>query len=110
MYHQLKRNRNTYGQRWQVETGYSMIKRNLSDELTARSYWPQCRELRLLVITHNILILLIIKVSDRALPTAYSCPFSALMLAHPPLLTLALSSQRQSVIGADSRATPRQPL
>ena len=46
-----------YGQRWQVETVFSMIKRNLGSAVHARSYWPQCREMDLLAITHNIMIL-----------------------------------------------------
>jgi transposase len=46
-----------YGQRWQGETGFSMIKRRLGAEVAARSYWPQCRELLLLAIVHNLLIL-----------------------------------------------------
>src|SRR5262249_34895451 len=37
-----------YGQRWQAETGFSMIKRRLGSAIAARSYWPQCRELLLL--------------------------------------------------------------
>jgi hypothetical protein len=46
-----------YGQRWQAETGFSMIKRCVADTVQARSYWSQCRELWLLVITYNILLL-----------------------------------------------------
>jgi hypothetical protein len=53
--------RSGYGQRWQVETVFSMIKRNLTCELTARKYWTQCREMMTLVITHNIMILLLIR-------------------------------------------------
>ena len=34
-----------YGQRWQVETLFSMIKRNLGSALRSRSYWAQCREM-----------------------------------------------------------------
>ena len=49
--------RGTYGQRWQNETVNSMIKRNLTDELMNRGYQARCREMRLLVITHNIMIL-----------------------------------------------------
>ncbi len=45
-----------YGQRWQVETVNSMIKRNLGSELSAKSYWSQCREMSLKVLTHNIMI------------------------------------------------------
>ena len=46
-----------YGQRWQVETAFSMIKRRLGSAVNARSYWSQCRALMLKAITHNILIL-----------------------------------------------------
>jgi len=51
-------NRKTYGQRWQVETVMSMIKRNLGETVYARSYWSQCREMMLLVLTHNLAIIL----------------------------------------------------
>ena len=47
-----------YGQRWQVETVNSMIKRNLGSALSARRYWSQCREMMLRVLTHNIMIIL----------------------------------------------------
>ena len=53
---QRRFNHRTYGQRWQVETVFSMIKRNLTDTLNAQTYWAQCRELNLLAITHNIMI------------------------------------------------------
>jgi Transposase DDE domain/Transposase domain (DUF772) len=45
-----------YGQRWQTETVNSMIKRRLGSALRARSYWSQCREIILRVITHNVMI------------------------------------------------------
>ena len=47
----------SYGQRWQVETTVSMIKRRLGSAVNARSYWSQCRALMLKAVTHNILIL-----------------------------------------------------
>ncbi len=47
----------TYGQRWQVETVFSMIKRNLGSALSGRSYWSQCRDMMLLVLTHNVMII-----------------------------------------------------
>lgn len=47
-----------YGQRWQVETVFSMIKRNLGSALRSRSYWAQCREMMMLALVHNITILL----------------------------------------------------
>jgi len=48
----------SYGQRWQVETVFSMIKRNLTDSLRSKDYWSQIREVFLLAITHNLLIVL----------------------------------------------------
>ena len=49
-------NKKLYGQRWQVETVNSMIKRNLGSFLRARSYWSQCREIMLRLLTHNVMI------------------------------------------------------
>ena len=46
-----------YGQRWQVETVNSMVKRLLGCELRARSYWSRCREMMLMAITLNIMLL-----------------------------------------------------
>ena len=46
-----------YGQRWQVETVNSMIKRRQGSAVSATTYWSQCRALMLKAITHNILIL-----------------------------------------------------
>jgi hypothetical protein len=50
-------NHQKYGQRWQVETVNSMIKRTLDSSLRARTYWSQSREIVLKVITHNVMIL-----------------------------------------------------
>ena len=47
----------TYGQRWQVETVFSMMKRRLGATLNARTRWSQDRALMLKVITHNIMII-----------------------------------------------------
>ena len=63
-YRELMRNnfdKKTYGQRWQVETVFSMIKRNFGSALRARRYWLQCREMMLLVLTHNIAIIQLVK-------------------------------------------------
>jgi len=46
-----------YGQRWQVETVVSMIKRRLGSALRARRYWSQSREITLREITLNVMIL-----------------------------------------------------
>jgi len=50
-------NKPKYGQRWQVETVNSMIKRMIGSALRARKYWSQHREIVLRVLTHNIMIL-----------------------------------------------------
>ncbi len=65
-----------YGQRWQVETVVSMIKRRLGSATSGRSYWARRRDLMLMVLTHNIMILLPIKVFYRAFLTPFIlCPF-----------------------------------
>jgi transposase len=46
-----------YGQRWQVETVFSMIKRNFGSALRARNIESQNREMLLLALTHNIAII-----------------------------------------------------
>jgi hypothetical protein len=48
----------TYGQRWQIETVFSMIKRNFGSALRSRNYHNQTREIRARILTHNIAILL----------------------------------------------------
>jgi hypothetical protein len=45
-----------YGQRWQVECTNSMIKRRLTTIVAARSYWAQCRELLLIVLTYQCML------------------------------------------------------
>jgi hypothetical protein len=53
----LGRSKVRYGQRWQVETVFSMIKRRQGDAVSGRSYWSRCRDLLLMAITHNVMIL-----------------------------------------------------
>ncbi len=62
---EASRKRIHFGQRWQVETVFSMIKRNLDHAVAARSYHAQNREMLLLTITHNITILLSIMLDER---------------------------------------------
>lgn len=45
-----------YGQRWQAETVFAMIKGRLGSVVHAVTYWAQCRELMLLAIVYNLLI------------------------------------------------------
>jgi Transposase DDE domain len=58
---QMKRHLNKhygrYGQRWQAESGFSMFKRRLGPAVRARTYWSQCRELLLMALTYNIMLL-----------------------------------------------------
>lgn len=51
-------NKTLYGQRWQVETVHSMLKRHLVSFLRARTYWSQCREMMLRLFVHNVTIVL----------------------------------------------------
>ena len=73
---QFARSKAKYGQRWQTETVNSMVKRRLGSALRARTYWSQCREITLRVITHNVMIVAIIRVFYRAaqspLPSLHS--------------------------------------
>jgi len=54
-------NDKVYGQRWQIETVFSMIKRNFGSALRARNIESQAREMLLLVLTHNIAIIQLVK-------------------------------------------------
>ena len=51
-----KRRRSGYSQRSQVETAFSMINRRQGESVVARTVNNQRRELRLMVITHNVMI------------------------------------------------------
>lgn len=48
--------RKCYGQRWQVETVNSMVKRNLSSACRSRTAWGRKRDMLLRAITHNLMI------------------------------------------------------
>jgi hypothetical protein len=54
-----------YGQRWQVETVVSMMKRRLGSAVSGRSYWSRRRDMMLMVLTHNIMILLPFKLLQK---------------------------------------------
>lgn len=56
-YFRRPKRRRRYGQRWQVETVISMLKRRLGECVNARSERRQRRAMLLKAITHNILIL-----------------------------------------------------
>ena len=46
-----------YGQRWQVETVNSMIKRNMGSACRARTVWGRKKDILLRSITHNIMLI-----------------------------------------------------
>lgn len=50
-----------YGQRWQVETVFSMIKRNLGYVLSGKSQQTQNAQMLLMAMTHNLMIFLFVK-------------------------------------------------
>jgi transposase len=50
-------NKKAYRKRPQVETVFSMLKRNLGSALRGRSHWSRCRDMLLRVITHNIMLI-----------------------------------------------------
>jgi hypothetical protein len=52
-----KADKRYYGQRWQVETVNSMIKRNLGSALRAKTARRRSMELLLRVVTHNLMIM-----------------------------------------------------
>jgi hypothetical protein len=59
----------TYAQRAQVETVVSMIKRRQGAHVRGLNYWSQCRDLRLKVLTHNVMILVTLRLFYRAVLT-----------------------------------------
>lgn len=64
----------TYGRRWQIETVFSMLKRNMGAALRARNYHSQTREIRLRILTHNLAILwrqLRCSIRSRCVPIKY---------------------------------------
>ena len=73
---QVHFNRDAYRQRAQVETVISMIKRRQGAHVRGRTYHSQCRDLRLMVLTHNVMILLWRQVFYRAVLTPLLIPSS----------------------------------
>src|SRR5262249_24057858 len=51
------RERRVYGQRWQVESGFSRQERLLGSALRARKWPSQKKEILLRVLTHNLMLL-----------------------------------------------------
>lgn len=61
----------TYGQRWQVETVMFMLKHHQGAALTAHRYHTRRREMGLMAVTHNIMILRPIKLFYKAGQATY---------------------------------------
>jgi len=59
---QTRFDKSKYHRRVQVEAVISMIKRRQGAHARGRSYQAQCRDLRLMALTHNVMILLRVKV------------------------------------------------
>ncbi len=53
---QTQFNEEDYGQRWQSETAFFMLKRHQGSSLKARKPWTRHREMGLMVVTHNVMI------------------------------------------------------
>jgi len=68
---QTRFDREAYRNRVQVETVMSMIKRRQGSCVRGHKYWSQCRDLRLLALTHNIMILMFAEVFYRAIRTGF---------------------------------------
>jgi hypothetical protein len=68
---QVRFDTDAYHQRAQVETVMSMIKRNQLPYVRGHSYQSQCRDLRLMALTHNVVILICIEVFYRAILTPF---------------------------------------
>lgn len=56
MKQRLNKHYGGYGQRWQVECTNAMIKRRLTTTVHARSHWARCRELLLIVLTYQCML------------------------------------------------------
>jgi DDE family transposase len=63
---QVRFDRVAYRDRCQAETVVSMIKRRQGSHTAGRSYHSRCRDLSLMVLTHNAMILVIVQVFYRA--------------------------------------------
>ena len=61
----------SYRQRSQVETVVSMIKRRQGAHVRARAYHAQCRDLRLMALAHNVMIIVFWQVFYRAGRTSF---------------------------------------
>ena len=68
---QVRFDTDAYHDRVQIETVVSMVKRNQLPYVRGHSYQSQCRDLRLMALTHNLMILICIEVFYRAFASPY---------------------------------------
>ena len=71
---QVRFDRRSYQKRTQIETVVSMIKRRQGAHVRGRSYRSHCRDLRLIALTHNVMILVSSKVFYRAGHSTFYSP------------------------------------
>jgi hypothetical protein len=84
-YFQRPPDQRRYGQRWQVETVFSVIKRHLGETRAARQHPRQDRAIMLKVITHNVMIVRSNKVFYGATCVSVPpmpCRYAPLILRH----------------------------
>lgn len=86
---QVRFSRPLYRNRTQVETVISMIKRRQGSHVHGRKYQSQCRDLRLMALTHNAMILLYLQVFYRAISDLF-IPGSEYRLAKRSKLVCAV--------------------
>ena len=90
MKQRLNKHYGGYGQRWQGESGFSMLKRRLTNTVNGRSYWSQCREMLLIAISYNLMLLY----AAGAFLQSMSGPFISSCFARPtPWTQRALQAQ-----------------
>jgi len=92
---QVRFDREAYHDRCQVETVMSMIKRRQGFHTAGRSYHSQCRDLYLMALTHNAMILVIIQVFYRAVMSPFPSMFCT---AQIPCRTGLVMSQSCSAL------------
>ena len=77
-----------YGQRWQVETVMFMLKQHQGAALTARRYHVRRREMGLMAITHNIMIVRSAELFYKAFLTPFLPPEHHSTLCSPRFIFL----------------------
>ena len=53
-----------------------MIKRRQGSSVRGHNYWSQCRDLRLMALVHNVMILMLVNVFCRARKNPFQMPLT----------------------------------